>query len=69
MANKENMAKAQQIQQYLDDEFGLDIAAFQNSELERLSTELKRFGALGISTDDLIPAGDIEEEDEEEEEA
>lgn len=47
------MKTAKDIQQYIDDEFGLDIASFQNSELKRLVDKINEFLATGVETDDL----------------
>jgi hypothetical protein len=51
--------KAVKIQMTIDDQFGIDIAAFRIWELERLAKWLTDFCALGIDSDDLGPASDF----------
>ena len=57
MSEKSDIAK--KIQVYIDDEFGIDIAYYQRSELIRLSKKLQAFIETGVDTEDLEPAGDI----------
>lgn len=57
--------KASAIQRKIDDQFGLDISLFQSSEVKRLAEWLKEFLDCGVETDDLEPAeDDLESEDE-----
>lgn len=37
----------------IEAEFGIDLANFQLSEIERLSTKLAEFVAIGVETEDL----------------
>lgn len=58
-----NKARATEIQKFLNWEYGIDLAIFQNSELKRMATEIQKFLDLEVSTDDLHPADELLEDD------
>ena len=55
----ESKIAAQVIVVDVDDEFGIDLAMYQRTELERLVTSIQSLLQTGVDTDDLACAGDI----------
>ena len=49
---------ATEIQGFIDWEFNIDIAAYQNSELRLLAEKLNSFLALDVETEDLDVVGE-----------
>jgi hypothetical protein len=60
--------KAQRIVNEVDQELGITLVAYENSELEFLRKKLTQFLALGVPTDDLVDAdeSDLSDMDDEE---
>jgi len=53
-----NTKKAQKIVNEVDQELGIALVAYQNSELEFLRDKLEKFLDLGVDTEDLHDADD-----------
>lgn len=53
-----NVKKAQKIVNEVDNELGIALVAYQNSELEHLKDQLEKFLALGVDTEELHDADD-----------
>jgi hypothetical protein len=56
--------QATKIQQHIDWEYNIDIAAFQTSELKRLVNDINSFLELDVETEDLDEADNFVEEQE-----
>jgi len=57
------MKKAQKIQHQIDDDFNIDVAMFQNTDLRRLRDKISEFLETGVETEELKPAGDYTQEE------
>lgn len=55
-------SKAQKIVNQVDDEFGISLVMYQNSELEALKDKIEEFLELNVPTEELADADDRRDE-------